>query len=145
MAFFCWAFKHFTLLSIKCFKLAVRWNGYMKQFIETYTSRFEMQTSSMRTARSFLFAYCTHFSTTFDANLCWDKGKTFPVTADTIRDLFSCKKGVFRWKSIYINHAVPSKNEDCDVSFVKSPTESVSQLLYNLVVGWWNWKSIAEK
>ena len=31
--------------------------------------------------------------------------------------------------------AVPLKSEDGDVTFAKSPTESVSQLLYNLVVG----------
>lgn len=47
------------------------------------------QTSSINNARSALVACVTHFSTTFDANLCCDKTKTFPRTLAISADLSS--------------------------------------------------------
>ena len=50
---------------------------------------WKLITSSIRTALSARVAWVTHFSTTFDANLCWESCSTLPRTAATIRDLSS--------------------------------------------------------
>ena len=62
----------------------------------TYTSTFGRQTSSMRTALSCLLACWTHFSTTLDANLCWDRERTLPATAVTILLLSSWKEKFYK-------------------------------------------------
>lgn len=54
----------------------------------TNLSRYE-QTSSMRKARSAWVAYVTHFSMTFDANLCCDRHRIRPRTAAINTDLIS--------------------------------------------------------
>lgn len=49
----------------------------------------------MRNARSPRMACVTHFSTTFDANLCWDNSSTLPRTLFIKMDLssaFPCSK-----------------------------------------------------
>lgn len=56
---------------------------------QTYLS-LKPQTSSIRVARSALVACVTHFSTTFEANLCCDKTKTLPLIASISLDLSSC-------------------------------------------------------
>lgn len=61
-----------------------------KSFIKnsTYLS-LNPQTSSISIARSALVACVTHFSTTFEANLCCDKARTLPLTAPISSDLSS--------------------------------------------------------
>ena len=48
-------------------------------------------TSSIRWIRSVRLACWTHFSTTLEANLCWDRARILPRTAPIIRVLSSCK------------------------------------------------------
>lgn len=48
-----------------------------------------MQTSSINIFLSARVACVTHFSTTFEANLCCDNVNTFPRTAFIIADLSS--------------------------------------------------------
>ena len=47
---------------------------------DTYVT-FSAQTSSIKWILSVRLACWTHFSTTLDANLCWDKDRTLPRTA----------------------------------------------------------------
>lgn len=61
----------------------------MHRFRTTHFSVLTLQTSSMRTLLSARDANWTHFSTTFDANLCCESNKTFPFTAFTIWALSS--------------------------------------------------------
>ena len=49
-------------------------------------------TSSIKWILSVRLACWTHFSTTLEANLCWDKAKTLPRTVEMIMVLSSCKK-----------------------------------------------------
>ena len=50
---------------------------------------FSAQTSSIRWIRSVRLACWTHFSTTFEANLCCDSARTLPRTALMIKALSS--------------------------------------------------------
>lgn len=58
-------------------------------YLATYLS-LKPQTSSINMDRSLRVACVTHFSTTFDANLCWDSVNTLPRTEHINLDLSSC-------------------------------------------------------
>ena len=62
---------------------------------DTYVT-FSAQTSSIKWILSVRLACWTHFSTTLDANLCWDKDRTLPRTALIIWVLSS-----WNWNKIF--------------------------------------------
>ena len=63
---------------------------------DTYVT-FSAQTSSIKWILSVRLACWTHFSTTLDANLCWDKDRTLPRTALIIWVLSS-----WNWRKLFL-------------------------------------------
>jgi len=67
----------------------ISYSGFVVYFRSTHLS-LKVQTSSIRPVRSPRVAWVTHFSTTFEANLCCDSTRTLPRTLFIRMDLSSC-------------------------------------------------------
>ena len=131
---------------------------------ELGVSEFAVQTSSINTALSALFAFWTHFSTTLLANLCWDRWRTLPRTPDTenskirIRVCRYFRRGASKTKQIAHDkklksnktndyrvvkkHSLqprPYSKEDNLDNFVDKQYKSFSYFYKCLVWNFWKW------